>query len=270
MKGDFKIYISRLINAKIIFLLCFLWRAIPIFFMKSINISTDEFTIIGMAAHLAGLDWTSAIRPQYYYGYPMTFIYAPIFLLKPLLEYPVLLYQLCLFINALLGLLNTWVVYRLLLKLYGDDKSNKMVLWLTLIFSLATSSIASEKVLTNDTLLSVCFNLAIYLCVGFTKYFKKKNIINSVLLGAISLLAYAVNGRGIILTGMIIILCLIMKAFHKTYHLYISAYLLSISGFLFVHSKIKAYYVATFFTSENIQVANSGFGNYTEILKRWC
>lgn len=202
----------NLITLKSILLFCFIWRVIPIFFMKSINISTDEFTVIGMAAYLAGLDWTDVIRPQYYYGYPMSIIYAPIFFINPLLKYPIILYRLCLFINALLGMLNTWIIYKLLFRLNSNTKT-KSVLWLTLIYSLAASSVAFEKVLTNETLLSLCFNLAIYISISFVDNCKKRNIINSLILGAISVLAYVINGRGIILFAMILVLWLIMKIF---------------------------------------------------------
>lgn len=255
----------NLITLKSILLFCFIWRVIPIFFMKSINISTDEFTVIGMAAYLAGLDWTDVIRPQYYYGYPMSIIYAPIFFINPLLKYPIILYRLCLFINALLGMLNTWIIYKLLFRLNSNTKT-KSVLWLTLIYSLAASSVAFEKVLTNETLLSLCFNLAIYISISFVDNCKKRNIINSLILGAISVLAYVINGRGIILFAMILVLWLIMKIFRKTYYLYICPYLLSIFGLFLVHFKIKAYYLGTFFTPTNMNVANSGFDEYIEIL----
>ena len=54
-------------------------RIIPILFLQSINISTDEYTVISMAAKMAGYDWSSTMRPHLYYGYVLSVIYSFLF-----------------------------------------------------------------------------------------------------------------------------------------------------------------------------------------------
>lgn len=112
---------GRYLRLLFLFLIALVPRVILIFAVETpLRTPMDELSTMSVAAHMAGLSWTSAVDyGNHYYGGGMTILMTPLF---RLIKDPVLLYRSCLVFCAVLQSLVAPIAYHILSRYMGVKK----------------------------------------------------------------------------------------------------------------------------------------------------
>lgn len=223
-------------------------RIIPILFLQSINISTDEYTVISMAAKMAGYDWSSTMRPHLYYGYVLSVIYSFLFEFDFLINHPSMLFQAMLMCNAAIATLGYIFIYKTVNMLNClCDVSNLQKTILSMSVSLLPTIFLYEKNATNETIYFFFSYVSIYLLVSL-HYSNYHAVLKESLLAITAIMAYVCNGRGITIVAVIIIVevWLLAKKSKKIQHFF--AFFISLILIYYIQKYIKDIVVDIFFS----------------------
>ena len=234
---------KNLITDKFLFILVLfviiLIKIIPCFFIKSINSTTDEFTVIGTAAHLAGLDWSGTVRQSLYYGYVTSLLYTPFFKIPFLVARPQLLCRCLLLVNSAISICNFILIYKSVSIICKEKNIGKRtILFIASLISIMPTLNAYEKQLTNETVYFFCYTVVFYCLLKEITVKSKISILYVVISGIFSVLCYATNSRGLTLIFIATLSQIyILKVTKKLYYPLI--YFLVLILFVIIHKYVK-------------------------------
>lgn len=130
------------------------------------SIEPDELTPLGVSAFLAGRHWPVPIYPQNYYGYIISFIYAPFFVL---IDDPIILYKVLISCNAVLVSFIPVIAYKTM-NVFCKDIECKYKVWISIVVGLQPCYLTASKRAWNETI--------VFLMVWLVLYFFAKCLMN--------------------------------------------------------------------------------------------
>lgn len=219
--------------------------------ISSITNNSSEYNVIAMAADLAGYDWKDTILKTHYYGYTASILFSSAFMFKPIVSNPMILLHSLLLINILINIICACILFLIISNIVNEHKwkvNYPIIALITITCSLIISNQVLTKNATNENLFMLCYYIAIYIITCSNKKGKKKSqIINSIFLALVCIIAYATNGRGIILIIITFLMYLVFKIFKLPPFGNLIIFFITFS-FLFILSQIiKDYFVGNYF-----------------------
>lgn len=251
-------------------LIVFLFELIGTFGINSITNNSSEFNVIAMAADLAGYDWKDTILKDYYYGFPASVILSLVFRFPFLVKDSSVLIHCLLGVNVLINVICTATLFLVISKIIDHNnwkKNNFFVALVTVACSLFISSQNLTKGVTNENVLVMCFMLAaLGIVVGCEKKSKLFQIINGIFLAICGIVAYATNGRGLILIGLVFLVT-ILSLFYKSEKVCsIIAFIATFLILFIVLRFTKKYFVNTYFHTDHPLKNNDTSGVITRFI----
>ena len=230
----------------------FIVEAIGTYKISSITNNSSEYNVIAMAADLAGYDWKSTILKSHYYGYTASIIFSLLLRIKVVASNPNLLLHVLLLVNITINALCTMFLFLIILIIFKANYWKINYAYISLIAitcSLLISNQVLAKTVTNENMFVLCYYVAIY-CIlsGIGKDNRKTKILNSIILSLINVIAYATNGRGIILIIITFLMFVIVKIYNTKPFANFGIFILSFVLFFSVSIFTKKYFVDTYFT----------------------
>lgn len=256
--------------ATILFVFCF--EAMGIVGISSITNNSSEYNVIAMAADLAGYDWKDTILKTHYYGYTASILFSLVFAIKPIASNPLNLLHALLLINVLINSICAGILFLIvsnIIKEHNWKLNYSMVMLITIASSLLISNQVLTKSVTNENTFMLCYYIAIYIITcGNKKKIMKTQITNSIFLALVCVIAYATNGRGVILIIISILMYIVFKIFKLTPFGDFVTFLIACS-FLFVLAHVmKGFFIENYFqnlSDASIALINSDAGG---VIKR--
>lgn len=253
-------------------LLVFCFEAMGIIGISSITNNSSEYNVIAMAADLAGYDWKDTILKTHYYGYTASILFSFVFAIKPISSNPLNLLHALLLINVLINSICAGILFLIVSNIIREHNwklNYSMVMLITIASSLLISNQVLTKSVTNENVFVLCYYIAIYIITcGNKKKMRKTQITNSIFLALICVIAYATNGRGVILIIMSILMYIVFKIFKLTPFGDFVTFLI-VCSFLFVLAHvIKGFFIENYFQNSSdtsVALKNSDAGG---IIKR--
>ncbi len=229
----------------------FAWEFLGIITIQSITNNSSEFNVIAMAAGLAGLDWNSTILDSHYYGFTSSLIFSLVFIIKPIVSNPGSLLHSLLFINIIINCICVLLLFLIIEQVYKECELHLDYLLISLMaaaLSLLLSCQVLSKTVTNENFLVLCFYCAVYLLLKICHFESTpKKIAGILLLSATCILAYATNGRGIILIGIVFAVFIYFIISKKMPFSSICIYLIMLGGLYVFFKYGKNWIVNTFY-----------------------
>jgi hypothetical protein len=231
--------------------LVFFWEFLGCISVQSITNNSSEFNVIAMAAGMAGLDWKSTILGSHYYGFTSSLIFSVIFFIKPIVSNAGILLHSLLFINIFINSFCALLLFLIIEQIYIDCEFKldyMLISLMTAALSLFLSGQVLSKTVTNENFLVLCFYSAVYFLLRI--YHIKatyKKVACTILLSAVSILAYATNGRGIILIGIVFVILVYFFISKKMPFHTICVYLLTLGGLYILFKYGKNIIINTFY-----------------------
>lgn len=196
----------------------FLFELFGTFNISSITNNSSEYNVIAMAADLAGYDWKATILKTHYYGYTSSLIFSLVFFVKAIASRPILMLHILLLLNIIINVSCVGILFFITLNIvnmYQSKTNYILVSLITIACSLFISNQVLTKNVTNENLFVLCYYVSIYIIMfGNRRQTFRNQVFNSLLLALICVLAYATNGRGIILIGIAILMYIVYKILH--------------------------------------------------------
>lgn len=145
----------------IYFFIAFMPRFIIIQFMWPLKTPLDESSTLALPAYLTGYDWSYLMaKTKYYYGYGMSVLFTPIFLL---IKNPIVLYRAILAVCALLQTIPGFIAFYIL-GAFFKQTSNCIKLLLALVATYCVSTTAS--VVYNEHMLYVIIWIIVWMILA--------------------------------------------------------------------------------------------------------
>ncbi len=198
----------------------------------SIYVIGDEFGYWGVAAQLAGLDWSESLGTVYYYSYGYSLLLAPILLI---FKNPTLCYQAAIVLNAVLYIASFFIVIYCGKSIF--DKTDKRIITLCAFAAmLYPNTLFQTQIAWAETFLTFLFICQLALLISI---FKHSNIFNVCAFVFVGIYQYVTHQRtlGILIVTFIVLLLLFIAKKIK-----ISAFIAVIvlaAALLAAHSFIK-------------------------------
>ncbi|MBR6384092.1 MAG: hypothetical protein IKS56_08930 [Lachnospiraceae bacterium] len=163
--------------------------------VKMINMGSDEYNILSMAAYLTGTDWSSYNRSiDAYHGFGSALLYLPVFLFEKNVWKA---YQLALYENIVLEAFMALIVYAILRKFFS--KQRKIVSFgLALLTSMYPVYMTAGKFTWSETSVVLFCFLNIFFAIQMYDHYKDHMIPWTVASVLIAGYAYMIHGRNII------------------------------------------------------------------------
>ena len=239
--------------ATMLFVFCF--EAMGIVGISSITNNSSEYNVIAMAADLAGYDWKDTILKTHYYGYTASILFSFVFAMKPIASNPLNLLHALLLVNVLINSICAGVLFLIVSNVVRGHNwklNYSMVMLITTASSLLISNQVLTKSVTNENVFMLCYYIAIYIITcGNKKKIRKSQIINSIFLALVCVIAYATNGRGVILIIISVLMYIVFKMFKITPFGDFVTFLVACS-FLFVLAHVaKGFFIENYFQNSS-------------------
>lgn len=200
---------------------------------KIMTIIPDELNPVGIAAKLAGYDWSTAIvNYKNYYGYGQSIFYTP---LLYFIDDGIILYKSMIILNSFFLSFIPVIAYYIT-KIFFDIKDKKSLFLITMASSLQPGYLILSKYAWNETFVPLLFWLVLlFFCRCYlNSENSKKNVLDSVGLASSLIYGYAVHGRFLaILVATIMIIVIYRIVFKKS----------MINNIAFVFTLIIAYFI---------------------------
>lgn len=237
----------------------FLLNIIRIKEMKTVYLATDEMGYIGIAAYVAGIDWTGVMKYIPYYSYGYSIILYP---LVKIFKQPESLYRSIIVLNAIFITLTVPLSYYFMKKI--SVNINKYVLMATSVtIVLFSSNVVRAHSAMTEALLILCIWCLIYIFYNIDKDESIKNIICFTIL---LFYTYTVHQRNIVL--MIAAAIVITIMYYKK-NINLKKYLSFIGTLLlmfFIHGFIKNYVKENIFSNGILLEINDFSGQLDKIV----
>lgn len=237
----------------------FIAEIIPVFFLNAPT-AVSETNVIAIAADISGVgDWANIINSTYYYGYGTSVIFSFVFQYEPIYKDPVLLYRCFLLINVIINVIAAGFLYNIIQKINANKISNTLVAFITIATSLLLSKILLSKLATNENLYVLFYYVVIYIMLcSMNENRLYKRVIKALLLGLFCIAAYSVNGRGIILIGMVLVVYLAFVFKKRKAPFNIIFFIIALAVCYIAHMILKEYFINHYFNlSQDIVVKNN-------------
>lgn len=225
---------------------------------KGIVIINDEFGYWGIAAYLAGKDWSGLLSSVPYYAYGYSILLVPLFWLD---LSPALMYQIALVMNAFMLCASFMISIKCIKKII-PEVSPLVLYGVCFVTCLYTNNVIQAQVAWTETLL---YLLTWCLLYSFISIVEKPKLWNIVLGTIVAIYMYAVHQRtiGILLVffGMVFVrLC--MKSGQRRWILVSLGLALLL---LFIHKGIKEDMIRELFTNPELVALNDYSGQTSKI-----
>lgn len=233
--------------------------------VSGILVINDEFGYWGIAAQIAGKDWTSLLSTTPYYSYGYSLLLVPLFLLN---LSPVVMYQVAIVFNAVFILGSFYLAYSCGRKLFPKI-SSVLMLTICLVITFYTSNILQAQIAWSETLLYFLYWLLLWLLLHIIDTPKLRSMIGFVIC---SFCLYIVHQRsiGVVLSvGIVMLMLFVSSGVEKKKFLYV---ILSFAIIFLLHGVIKNHITSQVFTTKELVQMNdySGqMGKFKVIFGSW-
>lgn len=251
-------------------LIVFLFEFFGTFGIRSITNNSSEFNVMAIAADLAGYNWKDTILKEYYYGFPASVILSLVFRFSFLVKDSNLLLHGLLVVNIVIHVITVATLFLIISKITEHNNWKKDYFFISLVTvacSLFMSSQVLTKAVTNENVLVMCFMLAAFgIVLGCEKKSKLFQILNGIFLAVCCIVAYATNGRGLILIGLIFLIA-VLSFFYKSEK--VCSIIAFIATFLLLYLVLKItkkYFVNTYFHTDRPLKNNDSSGVFTRFI----
>lgn len=174
--------------------------------LHQIVIIDDELGYWGIAAKLAGIDWSSSVKRGGFYSYGYSLFLVPLF---ELIKNPELRYQISICYNIIF-LMGTYFCIGLILKKLFPELSKEIIWVIAFISVIYPNNILQATVAWSECLQILVISLIILLLIYVQRDF---NFAKILVLYTLIMYAYIIHQRniGILLVGLVYLLYLIFK-----------------------------------------------------------
>jgi len=221
--------------------------------VSGIFVINDEFGYWGIAAQIAGKDWTNLLSTTPYYSYGYSLLLVPLFLLN---LSPVVMYQVAIAFNAVFILGSFYLAYSCGRKLFPKI-SAVLMLTICLVITFYTNNILQAQIAWSETLLYFMYWLLFWLLLHMIDTPKLGNMIGIVIC---SFCLYIVHQRsiGVVLSvGIVMLMLFVSSGVEKRKILYI---ILSVAILFLLHGVIKNHITSQVFTTKELVQMNDYSG----------
>ena len=226
--------------------------------LTGINVINDEFGYWGVAAQLAGNDWSDLLASTPYYSYGYSLLLVPLFWLKLPSE---LMYQIAILFNAGLLVASYFLCISCGKKLFPTLKKWELPL-IALAVTLYSNTLIQAQIAWSETLLYVLYWIVFFFALSVLEKPSRKNVL-AFLLSNICL--YMVHQRtvGVVIASVIFLVILI---FQKQIRIKEFTIPILCAGILFcTHMLIKGYAVNDIFANDAMVAMNNYSGQAGKI-----
>ena len=212
-----------------------------IFSSTSIYVMGDEFGYWGVAAQLAGFDWTETLGTVYYYSYGYSFFLIPILLIT---KDPTLRYQVAICLNAVMYV-SAFLLARYCGKRLFPKIDSRIITICSFVVLLYPSTVFQIKIAWSETLLLLLFFAQ---AAALISLLKKASTVRICLFTALGVYTYMVHQRmlGVLVATLLFLIILVGLKRIKPMHFIVA---IAVFAALFgCHSMIKSYLMDTVWT----------------------
>lgn len=192
----------------LLFCISFILSSILVFFLHTLCIS-DELGTMANAAYLANEKWAKYVGEYLaYYKYGLTLLYVPLCII---FKNPVILYRGVLLINAIIVSLIPVIVNYLLKRVFNFSDRRKSFLIAICIGELPAAVLWSKSILNDTMLILIPWIIVVLLHKFISTADVKKGKKYMLIIGGVSVYAYAVHSRGIVILIATFLIILYLK-----------------------------------------------------------
>lgn len=223
-----------------------------------ITIINDEFGYWGIAASLAGKDWSGLLSSTPYYSFGYSILLCPLFYL---FSNPAHMYQAALVLNVFMILGSYLLTYLCGRKLFRS--LNPFILTLiSFAVTVYSNNIVQSQVAWTETLLYFLYWLLLFV---FIELLEKPSVCKAGLYGILNISIYYVHQRalGVLLSSSILIIILFLC--RKISLLQATAYCLIVLSTFLGGMSIKAEIIETLFTNKELAAMNDYSGQFSQM-----
>lgn len=237
MVNDYNIGKSATFKKEYIVLLCLM---LVIFLIHIRNIGSigifsvldDEFGYWGIAAYLAGLNWSNTLSQIPYYSYGYSLLLVPLFWI---FDNPIHMYKAAIILNGIMLSTSFLLCYDIARKLMNS--ANKYILiGISFFISMYPTYVAYSSIAWGECLLIFVCWLLTWCFLGLNE---KSNNIKFISIGFLSIYVYVIHQRalGILVASLLVII--LMKIFKKINWTQYLSVILPITLSMIIHFYLK-------------------------------
>ena len=167
----------------------FILRIFYITRVKGPFVYTDEMGYWGHAANLTGNTWSGVMRNMPWYAFGYSLLLVPLFLMSADI---VVMYRMAVILNIILGLLNFWLVYKVIRKAVPEISGALPIGAIAFTATSYSAYIFQSYIAWSETLLTFLVWLILYELISLEE---NPGYIKCILLGATAGYAYIVHNR---------------------------------------------------------------------------
>lgn len=244
--------IKENVSGGIVFLIVTLVEFVLTLPISSIMNNSSEYNVTAMAACLSGYDWSNTIAKNYYYGFTTSVLFSTVFKIPFIAKNPQLLLHALLLINIIINAACAVILFKIVVQISKKENNYVFAALLSVATSLLLSCQVLSKAVTNENVLVLSFFVCIYLLLRINKTNKVViGLIYAIIIAMFCLVAYATNGRGVIIIAMSAIVliynCIRKKKKAEILEL-VAFFAVLLVGYLGV-KYLKRYFVGSFFST---------------------
>ncbi len=249
-----------LLNKKVQLTLAVLLIAfINLYYLSSqyaITIINDEFGYVGLAAQMAGYDFTSTLSTSYYYSYGLSLILA--FLFKIGLV-GTAFFRAVIVINVLFLIGSFLITHYFAKELFGS----KWDVLIALTVNLYSSNILQSKLSWTETLLYFLTWVLMFYIYRLNRKYELKYLLGAML---VSVYMYMVHQRALAaIIAAVIMMSYIWATKHRSLREFVkfAAVLAVMAGIMLLASEAKDFIISNWYVAENAQVKRIAANDYS-------
>lgn len=249
---------NRILTILFLCIVCVIIQCWNIQDLNMIYVTSDEMGYWGVAAYLAGFDWSPVISNIYYYSYGYSLLLTPLF---HLFSDPTLIYQSAIVLNGVMMAAVIPLAYKIGERLFPSCQEWVLILSAFCV-SLYSGYILQASINRNECLLIFLFWLILYLVL---QLHRKAPLWKFCLFAIFSVYIYMVHQRALgimIAAGILILILLIGK--HISWRQLV-AFGITFCLMLLLHSVLKNYIKDSVWLNSTTSSAND-FGSVSNRL----
>ena len=180
--------------------------------IKTISFMPDDYIpIINAATITSNVDWSHCRQINFYYGYPLSLIYSPLFLVKKIYTDSYRLTQSLLSISSMFHVISSVLLLKIVDWLSYERLKPTTLMMIGFLSSLSLQFYSMSIWAGGESLFILC-NLTV-----FFLYTKLENefLLSYIALGFFTILTYTVNSRGIVIVLALCVVMLHREIIHK-------------------------------------------------------
>lgn len=226
--------------------------------LKNIIVVDDELGYWGIAAYMAGHDWSGVLSQTGYYSYGYAFLLFPLFYL---FKQSSIIYQSAIVLNACMLVISFFLAAYSLKKLFKEVKPFfiDVICFVTILY---TNNIAQAQIAWSEVLLSCLFWMLFFL---FVLLLQKVSMVRILMIASVTTYLYMVHMRSI---GVVIAICIIMLILFLNKTICAKQFCIFIVSLLFglmLANGIKVYFQEVLWNNSESIVGNDYAGQVSKV-----